>query len=416
MSSFRSPLLQVLQERGFIHQTTPIEALDSVLVSGPVPIYYGCDATASSLHVGNLMGLMVMRWVQTMGHQVIMLVGGGTTKVGDPSGRDTSRSLLSTDQIAENIKGIVACYERILDKNTMVVVDNAHWLDSLGYTAFLRDIGVHFSVNRMLNFDSVKTRLDREEPLSFIEFNYILLQSYDFLQLYRNKGCLVQVGGSDQWGNMVSGVDLVRRIEGASVHALTWPLLETSSGVKMGKTANGAIWLDPARYSPYDYWQFWRNVDDRDVVRFLKLFTMLPMDQIEPFVKTEGQALNAAKILLADQACALVHGQEVLAGIHGGQLGAGAADSGSHLCPTYTWSAEDREQGVLVYKILLALGWVASGREGRQKITEGAIKIDDVKIDDPMAKLFFDPVTTARSLKIGCGAKKTGLILVHDPV
>jgi tyrosyl-tRNA synthetase len=412
-----------LHDRGFIHQTTPIEALDAVLAAGPTAIYYGCDATASSLHVGNLMGLMVMRWVQIMGHQAIMLVGGGTTKVGDPSGRDTSRTLLSHGQIAENIRGIVACYHQVLDKKSLVVVDNADWLDSLGYTGFLRDIGVHFSVNRMLHFDSVKTRLDREEPLSFIEFNYILLQSYDFLQLYRSKKCLVQVGGSDQWGNMVSGVDLVRRIEGVSLHAVTWPLLETSSGAKMGKTANGAIWLDPARYSPFDYWQFWRNVDDRDVIRFLKIFTMVPLEEIDLFATAEGQSLNAAKILLADHACALIHGSEVLEDIHGAVVGAdgsvgsrGASSGGQRICPTYVWTDQDRAEGVLVYKILVSLGWVVSGREGRQKITEGAVKIDDKKIDDPMERLFFHPESPKQSQNIRCGNKKSGIIICNAPI
>jgi tyrosyl-tRNA synthetase len=406
MNPFRSTLMQIFHERGFVHQTTPVEELDAALAAGPITVYYGCDATASSLHVGNLIGLMGMRWVQETGHKAVMLIGGGTTKVGDPSGRDSTRKLLTNDQIAENILGIVACYGRVLNAQSMDIVDNADWLDALGYTSFLRDIGVHFSVNRMLNFDSIKNRLERQSPLSFIEFNYILLQSYDYLQLYRQRGCTLQVGGGDQWGNIVSGVDLIRRVEGARVHGLTWPLLETSSGAKMGKTANGAIWLDPQRLSPYDYWQFWRNVDDRDVVRFLKLFTLLPLSQIDPFSHIEGKELNEGKILLADQATALIHGAPVLSSIRdtvrGGTDDLIGQDS---MCLTYVWTDEDRQNGVFLYKVLQTLGWVSSGREGRQKITEGAVKIGDEKVSDPMFRLIYDPeFVSGKSVRLG--AKK----------
>jgi tyrosyl-tRNA synthetase len=410
MTSLRSALMNTLHARGFINQTTPLDALDSALSSGPMTIYYGCDATAPSLHVGNLIGLMVMRWAQELGHRALVLIGGGTTKVGDPSGRDTTRKLLSNVEISDNIRGILSCYARVLKPDSMTVVNNADWLDTLGYTSFLRDIGVHFSVNRLLNFDSVKTRLDREESLSFIEFNYILMQSYDYLQLYRNNGCVLQVGGADQWGNIVSGVDLIRRTEGVHVHGLTWPLLQTSSGAKMGKTAHGAVWLDPDRLSPYDYWQFWRNVDDGDVVRFLKLFTLLPLTDIEPFSRAHGQELNAAKILLADQATALIHGLVALKSIHRTVTGDQKPGQEGDLqtCPTYTWTADDRANGVLVYKMILALGWVSSGREGRQKIIEGAVKIGGKKIQDPMHRLFYDAQSSVLSQTIHCGVKKSG--------
>lgn len=406
MTVLRSPLMQTLQQRGFIHQTTPIEALDAAACSGSMTIYYGCDATASSLHVGNLLGLMVMRIIQDMGHRAVLLIGGGTTKIGDPSGRDTTRKLLTDTEIDTNIRGILACYQRVLCADAMSVVNNADWLDSLGYTSFLREIGVHFSVNRLLNFDSVKNRLQREESLSFIEFNYILMQSYDYWQLYRNKGCTLQIGGGDQWGNIVSGVDLIRRLEGVHVHGLTWPLLETSTGAKMGKTAQGAVWLDPELCSAHDYWQFWRNVDDRDVVRFLKLFTLLPLDVIAPFERISGQALNEAKILLADHATAIIHGADAVKNMDQNPE-EGAAYS------KYRMTAEDRAHGVLVYKVLVGLGWVSSGREGRQKILEGAVKIQGIKLSDPMEKMVYQGQAD-QSWRIQCGGKKTALVVANE--
>jgi tyrosyl-tRNA synthetase len=405
MTIFHSALMQTLYQRGFIHQTTPIEALDAALNAGPMTVYYGCDATASSLHVGNLLGLMVMRMIQDMGHRAVLLLGGGTTKIGDPSGRDSTRKLLTDAEINTNISGILSCYRRVLNPESMVVVNNADWLDSLGYTSFLREIGVHFSVNRLLNFDSVKNRLQREESLSFIEFNYILMQSYDYWKLYKHHGCALQIGGGDQWGNIVSGVDLIRRLEGVHVHGLTWPLLETSTGAKMGKTAQGAVWLDPALCSAYDYWQFWRNVDDRDVVRFLKLFTFLPLDVIEPFESITGSALNEAKILLANQATALIHGVHAVQELT-------SAHQTACAYPQYVLTPQDQDQGVLVYKILVSLGWVSSGREGRQKITEGAVKIDGMKISDPMATFTWDIHTACDSCRITCGGKKTALLVL----
>ena len=406
MTIFHSTLMQTLYQRGFIHQTTPIEALDEALNSGPMTIYYGCDATASSLHVGNLLGLMVMRMIQDMGHRAVLLVGGGTTKIGDPSGRNTTRKLLTEAEINANISGILSCYHRVLNPHSMVVVNNADWLDSLGYTSFLREIGVHFSVNRLLTFDSVKNRLQREESLSFIEFNYILMQSYDYWKLYQNHGCALQIGGGDQWGNIVSGVDLIRRLEGVHVHGLTWPLLETSTGAKMGKTAQGAVWLDPALCSAHDYWQFWRNVDDRDVVRFLKLFTFLPLDVIQPFESLTGSALNEAKILLADQATALIHGSDAVQALT-------SSDQAACAYPQYVLTPQDQDQGVLVYKILVSLGWVSSGREGQQKITEGAVKIDGVKISDPRAT-FTCTGKESGSWRIMCGGKKTALLVLGE--
>ena len=311
-SSLRSEFLRTLVERGYLHQCTDLEGLDAAAASGRVTGYIGFDATADSLHVGSLVQIMMLRHMQRTGHRPIVLMGGGTTKVGDPSGKDKSRQLLTNEQIADNIAGIRRVFERFLDfgDGAALMADNSDWLDALLYIPFLREHGRHFSVNRMLGFESVKQRLDREQPLSFLEFNYMVLQAYDFVELGRRHGCSLQMGGSDQWGNIVCGVELGRRVAGLELFGLTSPLLTTASGAKMGKTADGAVWLNPDRFSPYEYWQYWRNTEDADVGRFLRLFTELPPDEIARLETLEGAEVNEAKALLATEATALVHGRE----------------------------------------------------------------------------------------------------------
>jgi len=310
----KSELVRVLTERGFLHQATNIEGLDAKAAAGPITGYIGFDATADSLHVGSLLQIMMLRWMQKTGHKPIALMGGGTTKVGDPSGKDATRQLLTDAQIAANIAGIRRAFEPFLtfgDGPTDVIQpDNAEWLDALGYVAFLREYGVHFTLNRMLTFDSVRLRLEREQPLTFLEFNYMLMQAVDFLELSRRYGCFLQLGGSDQWGNIVNGVELVRRVEAKEAFGWTSPLITTSSGAKMGKTAAGAVWLNADRLSPYDYWQFWRNTEDADVGRFLRLFTDLPLDEIARLEALQGAEINEAKKVLANEATTLLHGRE----------------------------------------------------------------------------------------------------------
>ena len=313
MTAYKSDFLNVLASRGFIHQVSEPEALDRLAASSRITAYIGFDCTAPSLHVGSLLPIMMLHWLQQTGHKPIALMGGGTTRVGDPSGKDESRRLLTDDIIAENLKGIRAVFTKFLrfgdGAGDAMMSNNAEWLNALNYIDFLRDVGRHFSVNRMLAFDSVKMRLERQQELSFLEFNYMILQAYDFVELHKRHGCVLQMGGSDQWGNIVSGIDLGRRMTNAQLFALTAPLLTTASGAKMGKTAAGAVWLDPNLLSPYDYWQYWRNSEDGDVVRFLKLFTVLPLGEIEKLAALKGQDINEAKKVLATEATALVHGR-----------------------------------------------------------------------------------------------------------
>ena len=318
MNTYKSDFLNVLATRGFIHQVSEPEALDRLACSSTITGYIGFDCTAPSLHVGSLLPIMLLYWLQQTGHRPIALMGGGTTRVGDPSGKDESRRLLSDDDINNNLKGIRAIFARFLrfgdqpaktSKNDAIMANNADWLNTLNYIDFLRDIGRHFSINRMLSFDSVKLRLERQQELSFLEFNYMILQAYDFVELYRRHGCVLQMGGSDQWGNIVNGIDLGRRLHNAQFFALTSPLITTSSGAKMGKTASGAVWLNADQVSPYEYWQYWRNTDDADVARFLKLFTVLPLEEIERLAALRGSDINAAKKVLATEATALIHGR-----------------------------------------------------------------------------------------------------------
>src|SRR4051812_22740771 len=311
MSAYKSDFLQVLAERGFIHQVSDAAGLDAKAAAGAITAYVGFDATAPSLHIGNLLTIMMLRWLQKTGHRPIALMGGGTSKIGDPSGKDTSRTLLTADQIDANIASIRTVFSRFLDFGAgAIMANNADWLDQLHYISFLRDVGRHFTINKMLTFDSVKLRLDREQPLTFLEFNYMILQAYDFLELSRRSGVRLQMGGSDQWGNIVNGMELTRRIDGTEVFGVTTPLITTADGAKMGKTAQGAVWLDAAFLSPYDYWQFWRNSADADVGRFLKLFTDLPLDDIARLEGLPGAEINEAKIVLATEATALLHGRE----------------------------------------------------------------------------------------------------------
>src|SRR4249919_3358188 len=313
MSAYKSDFLNVLAERGFIHQVSEPDALDQLAKSQPITAYIGFDCTAASLHVGSLLPIMMLYWLQQTGHRPIALMGGGTTRVGDPSGKDESRRILTDEMIDENLAGIRAIFSKFLKfegaGGNAIMANNADWLNKLNYIDFLRDVGRHFSVNRMLSFDSVKLRLDRQQELSFLEFNYMVLQAYDFVELNKRYNCILQMGGSDQWGNIINGIDLGRRMANARLFALTAPLITTSSGAKMGKTAAGAVWLNAKLLSPYDYWQYWRNTDDGDVTRFLKLFTVLPLDEISRLAALKGQELNEAKKVLATEATALVHGR-----------------------------------------------------------------------------------------------------------
>src|SRR5947199_9059692 len=310
MSAYKSDFLHILAERGFIHQVSDAEGLDAKAAAPPITAYVGFDATAPSLHIGNLLTIMMLRWLQKTGHRPIALMGGGTSKIGDPSGKDASRALLTSGQIESNIASIRSVFSRFLDFDAgAILADNAEWLDQLHYIPFLRDVGRHFTINKMLTFDSVKLRLEREQPLTFLEFNYMILQAYDFVELHKRHGCVLQMGGSDQWGNIVNGIDLGRRMLNAQLFALTTPLITTSSGAKMGKTAAGAVWLNADLLSPYDYWQYWRNTEDGDVTRFLKLFTVLPLDEIARLAALKNQDITEATKVQATEATALLHGR-----------------------------------------------------------------------------------------------------------
>mmetsp|Transcript_16248 Transcript_16248/g.54643 ORF Transcript_16248/g.54643 Transcript_16248/m.54643 type:complete len:476 (+) Transcript_16248:1-1428(+) len=414
----KSEFLSVMRARGYLYQCSNLEALDDLMASTCVPTYLGFDATANSLHVGSLLQIMILRRLQRTGHKPIVLVGGGTTKVGDPSGRDSSRQLLTDEQIQENIAGITKVFERFITfgdgPTDAVLVNNDDWLGSIEYLPFLRDYGRFFTINRMLTFESVKQRLDREQPLTFLEFNYMILQAYDFVELHRRHGCRLQLGGSDQWGNIVNGVELGRRVDGAELFAMTAPLLTTADGKKMGKSVSGAVWLNEDLLSPYDYWQFWRNTADADVVRFLKLFTELPDDRIAELAALEGQAINEAKKVLADQATSMLHGRECLAAIHetveqlfGSKDGKQGVDADT--LPSVDVPAADLAGGVPVVDIFLRLGFAKSRSEVRRLIQGGGARLNDVKIDDP------DRVVTAEDLvegaaKVSSGKKKHGLV------
>ena len=407
MTEFRSDLMRLLSERGYIHQTTDAKGLDALAVKQVVPGYIGFDATAPSLHVGSLVQIMMLRRLQQAGHKPIVVMGGGTTKVGDPSGKDESRQMLTPDVIQQNIASILKAFENLLvfgdGPTDAVVVDNDEWLSKLGYVELLRDVGPHFTINRMLTFDSVKLRLEREQPLTFLEFNYMILQAYDFRELAQRYACRLQMGGSDQWGNIVNGIELTRRMDGVEVFGLTTPLLTTADGAKMGKTAAGAVWLNEAQLPNYDFWQFWRNVDDRDVGKFLKLFTDLPLDEIAALECLEGSAINDAKVVLANEVTGLVRGSGAAkaaadtasATFAGGGLGGDL--------PTLSLGAG----GMGITAICTAVGFTQSNGEAKRKIAEGAVKVDDAVITDPTFQL---AIPAGESRKLSLGKKKHAIL------
>jgi tyrosyl-tRNA synthetase len=414
MSTYQSDFLNVLAARGFIHQVSEPDALDVLAREKAITTYIGFDCTAPSLHIGSLLPIMLLYWLQQTGHRPIALMGGGTTRVGDPSGKDESRRLLTDETINENLKGIRAIFDKFLKfENTggnAVMANNADWLNTLNYIDFLRDVGRHFSINRMLSFDSVKLRLDRQQELSFLEFNYMILQAYDFVELYRRYGCVLQMGGSDQWGNIVSGIDLGRRLENAQLFALTAPLITTSSGAKMGKTAAGAVWLNADLVSPYEYWQYWRNTEDADVERFLKLFTVLPLDEIARLAALSGQDINEAKKVLATEATALVHGraaaEEAAATarttFEEGGLGANL--------PTVEVPRGEVSSGLGVLAAFVKAGLAASNGEVRRAIANNAILVNDVRVTSDKAVIGEVDVTPEGVVKLSLGRKRHVLL------
>ena len=471
----KSDFLRTIMERGFFHQCTDLVGLDARLLAGtPVSAYIGFDATADSLHVGSLMQIMMLRWLQKCGHRPIVLMGGGTTKVGDPSGKDETRKLLSKKNIDSNIEGIRSIFDKYISFDNgstgAIQLNNADWLDSLKYVEFLRDIGRHFTINRMMTMESVKARLDREQPLTFLEFNYMLLQSYDFLELHQREGCLMQIGGSDQWGNIVNGIDLIRRINGAQVFGLTSPLLTKADGSKMGKTASGAIWLNEDedddndedeiyevalntnKLSSYEFWQFWRNTMDEDVGRFLKLFTELPLDECERLSALQGEEINEAKIVLANEVCALCHGKDKTKkaeeeakiifeekGVGGGTKVFRISLKGSREMiktatgdeiPKFDISRENaielvvnvrNEDGtqkiiandriVFLAQILVKIGFANSGKEAKRMIANGEIRMNNEIIKHPA---FFIDVSTTKTTTFSLGKKQIALVDFHD--
>lgn len=403
--TYQSSLLRALSERGYIHQMTDAEGLDALAAERIVPAYIGFDATAPSLHVGSLVQIMMLRRLQLAGHKPVVVMGGGTTKVGDPSGKDESRKLLTNADIADNIASIRTIFERFLTfgdgPTDAVMVNNADWLDRLGYVDLLRDVGPHFTVNRMLTFDSVKLRLEREQPLTFLEFNYMILQAYDFRELARSHGVRLQMGGSDQWGNIVNGIELARRMDGTQLFGLTTPLLTTASGAKMGKTASGAIWLNPDQLSHHDYWQYWRNIDDADVGRFLRLFTDLPLDEISSLEALGGADINLAKIALANAATALCRGDDAAAAAaETARLTFEQGRAGGDL-PVVPIPAE----GLPVTHALVSLGFCASNNEAKRKIAEGAVKIGGAVVSDPLARI----TPSTDDIPVQLGSKRHGL-------
>jgi tyrosyl-tRNA synthetase len=410
----KSDFLNELTSRGYVHQCTDEAALDQLAKTERITGYIGFDCTASSLHVGNLLGIMMLRKLQQTGHRPIVLIGGGTTKVGDPSGKDEARKLLSDAEIAANIAGIQSVFHNFVSfgdgPGDALLINNADWLDTLNYIDFLRDYGRHFSVNRMLTYDSVKLRLEREQPLSFIEFNYMVLQAYDFVELYRRSGCRLQMGGSDQWGNIVGGIELGRRTDRAELFGLTTALLTTASGAKMGKTAAGAVWLNPDMLSPYDYWQFWRNTEDGDVTRFLKLFTELPLDEIARLAKLEGAELNEAKKILATEATALVHGRE--AADRAAETARATFEEGqvTQNLPTFEVPRAELEKGLGVLSANVHVGFVKSTGEARRQITGGGLKVNDETVTDARRLLTLADLTQDGVIKLSLGKKRHALI------
>jgi len=412
-AAFKSEFLQTLQARGYIHQITHPDELDAAAASGVVTAYIGFDATAPSLHVGSLIQIMMLRRLQQAGHKPIVLMGGGTTKVGDPTGKDESRKLLSDADIAANIAGIKQVFAKFLTfgdgPTDAIMVDNDEWLSKFGYVQFLRDYGVHFTVNRMLAFDSVKLRLEREQPMTFLEFNYMLMQATDFLELNRKYGCVLQMGGSDQWGNILNGVELTRRVDHKAAFGLTTPLLATASGAKMGKTMSGAVWLNAEQLSPYDYWQFWRNSEDADVGRFLRLFTDLPLEEIARLEALPGAQINEAKKVLADEATRMAHGEEDArrarnAAEKAFEQGALSAD-----LPTFELPASDLAAGVVLANLFADAGLAGSRGEARRLAQGGGLKLND-KAEPDASRLVTAEDLVDGVIKLAAGKKKIVLV------
>jgi len=411
MSAYKSEFLRVLAQRGFIHQVSDAEGLDAKAAAGPVTAYVGFDATAPSLHIGNLLTIMMLRWLQKTGHRPIALMGGGTSKIGDPSGKDASRGLLTSEQIDANIATIRTVFSRYLDFSAgAIMANNAEWLDQLHYIPFLREVGRHFTINKMLTFDSVKLRLDREQPLTFLEFNYMILQAYDFVELHKRHGCILQMGGSDQWGNIVNGIDLGRRLNNAELFALTTPLLTTSSGAKMGKTESGAVWLNADMMSPYDYWQFWRNCEDGDVGRLLKLFTELPLDEIARLAALKGQELNEAKKILATEATVLLHGRP--AADNAAETARRTFEEGAlaETLPTVDIARAELEAGLGVLAAFVKAGLVASNGEARRQIKNGGLRVNDDTVTDEKMMLTPAHLTPQGVIKLSLGKKRHVLL------
>jgi tyrosyl-tRNA synthetase len=415
MSAYKSDFLNALDERGLIHQISNPEALDKKAKEGVIAGYVGYDATATSLHIGNLITVTLLYWLQETGHRPITLMGGGTSMVGDPSFRDDQRQLLSMEKIDENIEGIKRIFGRILrygdGKTDAVMVNNADWLMKLKYVDFLRDVGRHFSVNRMLSFDSVKLRLDRDHSLSFLEFNYMIMQGYDFVELSRRFGCSLQMGGSDQWGNIINGVDLSHRMDETQLFALTTPLLTTSSGAKMGKTAKGAVWLNGDLFSPYNFWQYFRNTEDADVERFLKIFTRLPLAEIAKLAALGGNEINEAKKILATEAAAIVHGRE--AAEASAETARALFENGSSTTslPTFDLPKGEYQNARSAGVIAFASGLFASKSDLRRKIAEGAVRIDDQVVTNPDIYFRYEEMDqSTNAFKVQFGKKKVVLV------
>ncbi|MGB3690453.1 MAG: tyrosine--tRNA ligase [Jannaschia helgolandensis] len=412
----KSDFMRVMTERGFLADCTDYQGLDEALIAGIVPGYIGFDATASSLHVGSLIQIMMLRWLQKCGGKPIVLMGGGTTKVGDPSFRADERPLLTEEQIDANIAGIRAVFDSYISfgdgASDALLLNNAEWLDGLNYLTFLRDVGRHFSINRMLSFESVKSRLDREQSLSFLEFNYMILQAYDFMELHRRHGCLLQMGGSDQWGNIVNGIDLTRRILDDAVFGLTSPLLTTSDGKKMGKSQSGAIWLNGDLLSAYEFWQFWRNTTDADVGRFLKLYTEIPVEECDRLGALEGSDINAAKVRLANEVTTLLHGADAAAAAEATAREVFEKGGAGDDLPTAIVSSSEAAEGISIVQLFVRAGLARSGKEAKRLIAEGGAKINDAAVTDP--GLVLDATDLACQVKLSAGRKRHALIRMTD--
>jgi tyrosyl-tRNA synthetase len=414
MTTVRSPFLAAAEARGFVHQCTDREALDARLLEGPAVAYIGFDCTADSLHIGSLVQIMLLRLWQRTGNKPIVLMGGGTTKVGDPSGKDETRKLLTEAEIERNKAGIRRIFDRFLSfgegATGAVMTDNADWLDRLHYIPFLREYGRHFSVNRMLSFDSIRLRLEREQPLSFLEFNYMVLQSYDFLELARRHHCILQMGGSDQWGNIVSGAELGRRVENRTLFGLTSPLIATASGAKMGKTAQGAVWLTDDRLSAYDYWQFWRNTEDEDVGRFLRLFTDLPLEEVARLERLEGSGINEAKQVLATEATALCHGRAAAEAARETARRVFAEGATGSSLPTVVVPRDELERGLPAFELFVRAGLAASNGEARRLIRQGGARLNDAAIAEETRTISAADLNADGIIKLSAGRKRHALV------